>query len=570
MYNRIEWSAWESLGKPPETEIGRPCAQRNQDGRLEVFVIGLGAIFNLSQVSPGAAWRRAWLGQNRPSPDVCLRAHAIGSNADGRQEIFAIGDDNALWQKWQVTPSNGWSQWNALGAPAKGTSLTDNFTIGRNRDGRQEVFAIGSDGNIWQIWQTAPNGSWSNWGKLGKPTAGIRRSDRITVRSNLDRRQELFVMGEDDALWHIWQLEPNAGWSDWESLGKPKDRDFSEPLAHRNADGCLEVLASGNGALWYRSQQEPNSNIWRDQGWIKKTKPQPADTRTSFEAALNFKRELEVFVLGDDNALWHTWQMDKALTWSDWESLGNPPVNVRAADHLAVGTNQDGRLEVFVMGQDGAIWHIWQTRRSVSSLRGRTRPKPRTLLLTIDRATDRRALSIDQLRAEHLDFEIVDGVDGRLSLPLPRMGTWSMSNTELGCYYTHCRAYRRILDYGWTHGLLLEDDFRLLEFGRLGAILEELPPDCDFLALHRSQLPNDPGRVHTPGEKFNRLRPCALWLPGYVISSDLAAHVLSVYPLPDKPIDLLFSHISMDLTFGFYELARPIIGITGLASTISM
>jgi hypothetical protein len=36
----IQWSSWASLGKPVETEIGRPFAQRNLDGRLEVLPWG--------------------------------------------------------------------------------------------------------------------------------------------------------------------------------------------------------------------------------------------------------------------------------------------------------------------------------------------------------------------------------------------------------------------------------------------------------------------------------------------------------------------------------------------------
>jgi len=45
--------------------------------------------------------------------------------------------------------------------------------------------------------------------------------------------------------------------------------------------------------------------------------------------------------------------MNGAIKWSDWN---------RVADHLSVGTNLDGRLEVFVRGNDGAVWHIWQVR----------------------------------------------------------------------------------------------------------------------------------------------------------------------------------------------------------------
>lgn len=34
---------------------------------------------------------------------------AVGRNADGRLEVFARGTDNAVWHRWQVRPNNGWS-----------------------------------------------------------------------------------------------------------------------------------------------------------------------------------------------------------------------------------------------------------------------------------------------------------------------------------------------------------------------------------------------------------------------------------------------------------------------------
>jgi hypothetical protein len=42
-----KWSPWASLGKPERTSIGNPFAHRNQDGRLEVFALGAGALFNI-------------------------------------------------------------------------------------------------------------------------------------------------------------------------------------------------------------------------------------------------------------------------------------------------------------------------------------------------------------------------------------------------------------------------------------------------------------------------------------------------------------------------------------------
>ena len=41
---------------------------------------------------------------------------------------------------------------------------------------------------------------------------------------------------------------------------------------------------------------------------------------------------------------------------ANWQPLGG-----RLASDPAVGVNPDGRLEVFAVGQDGALQHIWQT-----------------------------------------------------------------------------------------------------------------------------------------------------------------------------------------------------------------
>ncbi|SET67127.1 hypothetical protein SAMN05216326_1583 [Nitrosomonas marina] len=367
----IHWSNWASLGKAP-SELSRPFVQRNQDGRLEVFARGSNGIFNIWQRFPNAGWHERWFNLGKPSGQVRINTHVVGRNADGRQEMFAAGDDNTLWQKWQVVPNGGWSEWKLMNGAGGAPAVGDRFTAGSNQDGRQEISAVGGDGDIWQIWQTVPNGGWSHWSRLGRPPVDIRQADRITVGSNLDGRQELFVVGRDDALWHIWQVAPNVGWSDWESLGKPrdlfdgseppKDRDLSEPVVQENPDGHLEVFVPGNKAFCNRWQEAPNSSTWRHEGWNEKPPPRPNVGIHRLEAALDARRRrVEVVAVGDDGALWHAWQIFHEPFWSKWENLGTPPAGIQQADRLTVGTNQDHRLEVFVTGKDGAIWHIWQT-----------------------------------------------------------------------------------------------------------------------------------------------------------------------------------------------------------------
>jgi hypothetical protein len=117
-----------------------------------------------------------------------------------------IGEDFGLWQKWQVAPNNGWSEeWKTLGRPA-GSSLTDQFTVGRNFQNRLEVLAFGDDGEVWNARQVDQPPFWSAWRNLGSPPARIRTADRLTIGTNQDGRLEGFLVDQDGAVWHSRQL----------------------------------------------------------------------------------------------------------------------------------------------------------------------------------------------------------------------------------------------------------------------------------------------------------------------------------------------------------------------------
>ena len=76
-----------------------------------------------------------------------------------------------------------------------------------------EIFVIGSDHALWHMWQTAPNNGWSGWASLGGWI------DRLASGQNADGRLEIFARGADGAVWHMWQTAPSNGWSGWASLG---------------------------------------------------------------------------------------------------------------------------------------------------------------------------------------------------------------------------------------------------------------------------------------------------------------------------------------------------------------
>ena len=260
----------------------------------------------------------------------------LGRNSDGRLELFAKGTDGAVWHQWQTAPSNGWSGW-----ASRGGVITSNIAVASNADGRMEIFARGTDGAVWHMWQTAPSNGWSGWHSRG----GVITSD-IALGRNADGRLELFARGTDGAVWHQWQTSPNGPWSGWASMGGVITSNIA---VGRNADGRLEIFARGtDNAVWHMWQTAP-SNGWS--GWASRG----GVITSNIAVANNADGRMELFVRGSDNAVWHMWQTAPSNGWSGWASRGG----VITSD-IAVGKNSSGRMEFFARGTDQAVWHQWQ------------------------------------------------------------------------------------------------------------------------------------------------------------------------------------------------------------------
>lgn len=314
------WSQWVSHGSPPGdfSNWNQPVVARNSDRRLELFMGFGGQTYHIWQTSPNGGWTPQWLKHPIPAGTLAAQPGSLILRRDNRLQLFAIGvisaQQSELWHKSQVAPSQGWTDWSSLGAPGAVGGL-HRPVVAQSADGRLEVFAAGSDGQLWHIWQK-PGGGWSDWLSHGAPpgtqVGGLRQA---AIAPNSEGRLELFVLGDDKALWHIWQIAPNGGWSNWASHGTPPGTTFvfSGPAMAAGADGRLEL-----------------------------------------------------FIAGDDNQLWHIWQVAPSGGWSPWTSHGRPPSTnppfpggVWNAPGLAL--NSAGRLELFVAGTNTQLWHIWQT-----------------------------------------------------------------------------------------------------------------------------------------------------------------------------------------------------------------
>ena len=90
----------------------------------------------------------------------------------------------------------------------------------------------------------------------------------------------------------------------------------------------------------------------------------------------------------------------------------------------------------------------------------------RIYVISLARAAERRADISAHLQALGLEYEMVDGVDGRALPPeeharLLAPGVTFQSPGVVGCYMSHMAVYRRLVESGDAAALVLEDDAAL-------------------------------------------------------------------------------------------------------------
>jgi hypothetical protein len=258
-------------------------------------------------------------------------------------EIFVRGDDGGVHHRWQTSPDNGWNpgEWDEhhLGGITEG-----NIAAGHNADGRLEIFVRGNDSAVYHRWQNVGGGSW-NADNIWHPLEG-KITGNITVGHNGDGRLEIFVRGVNNGVHHRWQ-DGAGGWHGWESLGGDIRSDVS---VARNEGGRLEIFVRGqDNAVHHTWQAGGGWHGWESLG---------GDVRSNVAVARNSSDRLEIFGKGTQGAVHRRVQAaPNSTNWSDWETLD---ADMHIASEIAVAKDISGQMHVFgVRGADGHEW-VWR------------------------------------------------------------------------------------------------------------------------------------------------------------------------------------------------------------------
>ena len=334
--------------------FGSPVLGASGDGRLELFVFDIeGQLWHIWQT----AWSNGWSSWSQQSTAGGGSWPAtVAASGDGRLELFFVGAD--LQHQWQTAWSNGWSQWISLGSPPEVVPGLGYYApgIAPSADGRLALFV--ANGALWRLEQTVWSNGWSGWLSNGTFTASQLLIGPVEAARSGDGRVYAFVVDADGTMWSVNQVGLGGPWSDLTSFGTVPGGLVDRPALTRSADGRLELFCRGNdGGLWHQWQEEVGTDDWS--GWVSEGTA-GGGLRDHPVIGSSADGRLELFMTGSDGNIWHMWQTVASNGWSAWATLGSAGGGFGDAAP-GLGRSGDGRLELFAAGVDGNLWHKWQT-----------------------------------------------------------------------------------------------------------------------------------------------------------------------------------------------------------------
>ena len=266
-------------------------------------------------------------------------SRTVYPDSAGNLHVFVVGADGVLYHD----ASTGRGAWRGFESLGGNLAPSERVAVGRNADGRLDVFARGSDNALWHIAETSPGGGWSAWTSLGGQLTGAP-----DVAINTNGTLEVFVRGPGNALWHTWQYAPGGTWAPWTSRGGVIT---TNPAVIPYSTGALVVWALGSNNGAYHIWQTTPAGAWS--GWAN----DGGGFTSAIAPSLNEDGRQQVYGVGLNNQVYSRWQTELNGAWADnWVLWGG----VTAMGDPSVVRDSSGRLHLFALGSDNALWHMRQ------------------------------------------------------------------------------------------------------------------------------------------------------------------------------------------------------------------
>ncbi|MEU7033872.1 family 43 glycosylhydrolase [Streptomyces sp. NPDC046237] len=316
-----------------------PVAGLDVHGRLTVFALDAAdrSMLRRVQLDPYTdAWSE-WETFGGPAGAV----PTLGRDTDGRLEVFSIAPGGVHLNHRVQRPDGGWHDWTGFGGPAGAAPA-----VARAASGRLEVFAPSPGGaSVARRRQRAPGSpAWDPW----EPGFGGAAGAPPVVAANADGRLEAFVLSPGGSgVIHRWQEAADGPWTAaWHPFGTAAG---AAPRVAVDGSGRLSVAAIGpSGVGTFVRRQTVPSGGWDE--WL----PLFGWSAGAPAFAANADGRLEAFSLAPGGArLSHRWQVAPGGNWAPGGEFGEPGIRLVATPTAAL--DPAGRLHVFAVTVAGGI-----------------------------------------------------------------------------------------------------------------------------------------------------------------------------------------------------------------------
>jgi hypothetical protein len=292
----------------------------------------------------------------------------VVARAPGNLDLFVIGFDNAVWTTFW-TQAGGWNRggWFQIHKETVFDHTTQHITAVARTSGNLDLFVIGFDNAVWStFWTQAGGWNPAGWFELHKETVFDHTRQRIAAVARTSGNLDLFVIGFDNAVWSTFWTQA-GGWNPggWFQLHKEIvfDHTTQHIAAVARTSGNLDLFVIGfDNAVW--STFWTQGGGWNPGGWFQLHKETAFDhTRQRLAVVSRTSGNLDLFVIGFDNAVWSTfWTQAGGWNPAGWFQIRKETVFDHTSQHVVAISRAPGNLDLFVIGFDNAVWSTFWTQ----------------------------------------------------------------------------------------------------------------------------------------------------------------------------------------------------------------
>jgi hypothetical protein len=286
---------------------------------------------------------------------AAMPVDATGATSGGFA-VWAVDSNGTLWNGWQSSAGSAWS-WAALHGGIRGTPVVEPLDAGGGGSGGFAVWAVDTSGNLWNGWQTSAGSTWS-WADLG---GGNKGTPAVTVEpvdagGGSSGGFALWLVDGSGRLMNGWQTSAGSSWH-WASLGGGMHGTPAvEPVdaGGGSSGGFAAWAVDTSGNLWNGWQTSRGSGWdWADLGGGNAGTP--AVTVEPVDAGGGTSGGFAVWLVDGSGRLMNGWQASAGSAWS-WAALDSGFQGTPAVEPVDAGGSTSGGFAVWAVDTSRNLW----------------------------------------------------------------------------------------------------------------------------------------------------------------------------------------------------------------------